>query len=406
MAYKRPIEELDLDSFLQHKGSLGGGAFLGNWKEQGSIVVWLHPGATIVPLWSHSWHRVIKTRDGDTKLVSMRFNSLEPEAILKRRNRRDDKTGEREYPPQVCPFSLFLEWLYQAVRGGQIGWTDDIFVFDEVDDQLTIHAGGALGMFGRDDLTAEEKSQMRRARIRADEAWKEKLDARMQYVFRVVQDHDPGAGCVIALEAQALGDKMKKVISDRMDDVKHPVPAAENPGNPFTHPYAFKWVFDDKENFNKKYDCRAMTSIELSPEVQEVFDRPAPGIDELCGPSNIRELRQSFEAHWVHVVVPPWDELFGPAERELAGTDAVEDPTDFPFGANADDRPTAAEVTQAAQPAAAEEYACDVCEGGMAATDYTCPTCGSTYDKDGQLVERAVWPKPQTPAKRSRSGAK
>lgn len=401
------VEELDLDGFLGHKGSGGGtGSFLGNWKEDGSVVVWLHPKAKIIPLWSHQWHRIGKDFETkDPEIWSMRFNSMERESVLKRFTKRDEKTEERLFPPEICPFSLFLEWVYQAIVRKEISWVDEVFCFDEGKDPVILHAGGILGMFNvkDDELTEDEIKELRKARIRRDEAWKESCKPRLQYIFRVVSDVEPSAGCLVALEASSLGDAVKRVIGDRIDDV------GREKGDPFTTPYAIKWAYDDRQTFSKKYAARPMLATAITPEIQELFDKDPPSIDDLIKESNILELRQSFEAHWcLKHITPPWDEIFKKAEEELEGTEAMEDPTDFPYGANVGgDAAEAENLGHSAAAAEAEEegFECDLCKTAMDSDQFECSACGQVYDpKSGKVLTAGEWPKKEKPKSRSRSG--
>jgi hypothetical protein len=389
------VEELDLDAFLGHSGSSGGGTFLKNWKDDGRIDIWLHPRAKILPLWSHNWYTIGKDREThEPVLRSVRFNSMEREPVLKRRNYRDDKTHEREFPPEICPFSKMLEWIYQAIRQRQISWIDEIFTFDEVPGEpFVIHAGGFIGMFNNRDLEREEIAEMRKAGIRRDEAWKESCQPRLQYIFRIVKNAAPTEGCLIALEAQALGDKVKRVIADRIDDV------GRVKGDPFTSPYAIRWAYDDKADFAKRYEARPLTAAELTPELQAVFDAEPPSIAELTRAPNIRELRASFEAHWsLKGVTPPWNEIFAEAEAELAGDELDGDEPD------GDEDEPEKPASKTAPVEVDDEIECDVCKGTMKDTEFTCPTCGTIYDeKSGKILERATWPKPE---KRSRSKGK
>jgi hypothetical protein len=395
------VEELDLDAFLGHSGSSGGGGtFLKNWKDDERIDIWLHPKAKIIPLWSHNWYTIGKDREThDPVLRSVRFNSMEREVILKKRNYRDDKTGEREYPPEACPFSRMLEWVYQAIKSRTLSWVDEIFLFDEIPgDPTVIHAGGFAGLFNNKDMDRDEVKELRQAGIRRDEAWKESAQPRMQYIFRVVKNAAPAEGCLIALEAQALGDKVRRVIADRIDDV------GRVKGDPFQNPYAIRWAYDDKAEFSKKYEARLMSAMEITPELQAVFDVEPPSINELVRPSNVKELRASFEAHWCHKTVrPPWNEIF--AGVDVADDDGPEDddPTAFDYGDNA---------ASAATTAAADDdiVECDVCSGVMPGTVFECPHCGTQYDpKTNAILKRGEWPKPdpkQEPKPRTRSKGK
>lgn len=385
------VEELDLDAFLGHSGSSGGGAFLKNWKDDGRIDVWLHPSAKIVPLWSHNWYTVGKDRETHEPILrTYRVVSLEREAVLKHRYRRNDD-GTREHPPEICPFSKLLEWVEQAIRQGVISWTDEIFAFDDVPkDSMVIHAGGFTGMFNSKDLEPSQLAELRRAGIRRDDAWKESAHARMQYIFRVVKNSAPEDGCVIALESQALGDKVKRVIADRIDD------AGREKGDPFRNPYAIRWVYDDDKDFSAKYEARSMLSLDLTPEIQAVFDAEPPSINELTRAPNLRELRASFESHWCHKdVKPPWAELFAEAEKTY-GEAAIDSDSDAEAGGQSEED---------------DEVECDVCKSLMASTQFTCPNCGTVYDeKTGAIVTKGVWPKPEPeaapPARRGRKGSK
>lgn len=410
MARNQP-QELDLEGFLGHKGSGGGGgSFLKNWHKEDNrdargraqIDVWLHPSAKIVPLWSHNWFTIGKDKDsGDNVLRTYRFNSMEKEAILRNANKRD-KDGAREYPPEICPFSKLLEWLYQAVLNEQISWVDEVFSFDEISgDPFVLHAGGMVGLFNRQDdaLDKEEIAQLRKARINRKEAWKENCKPRLQYIFRVVQNDRPGDGCMIALESQSLGDAVKSTIGDRIDDQK---PGESWKGDPWKNPYAIRWLYSDNEPFSKKYAARAMLSIEKTEEIQQVFDAEPPSIDELTKDSNIFELRQSFEAHWCHEVVPPWDEIFADAEAELEGTEAAEDPASFDYGANVkeDDESDGAEKSEKV-----EMVECEVCKNDMPSNVFTCEHCGTEYDpKTEAIVKRGTWPKEEPKGRRASKG--
>jgi hypothetical protein len=391
------VEELDLDAFLGHSGSSGGGgAFLKNWKEDGRLDVWLHPRAKIIPLWHHTWYTIGKDREThEPTLRTIRFNSMEREAVLKRRNYRDDATHEREVPPELCPFSKMLEWVYQAIRRREISWVDEIFRFDEITkDAFVIHAGGFVGLFNNDDLEREEVAELRKAGINRKEAWKESCQPRLQYIFRVVKNNAPSEGCLIALEAQALGDKVKKVIADRIDDV------GRAKGDPFTTPYAFRWAYDEAQQFSKRYEARLILSHELTPEIQAVFDAEPPSVSDLTKASSVKELRQSMEAHWCcKAATPPWDEIFGAAEDDGDADDAGGPADDeFEYGANVSGGTVA---TGSAVVGADDEIECDVCKGTMKDTEFVCPQCGTTYDeKDGSIIKRGEWPKP---VKRTRS---
>lgn len=404
--------EMDVDEFLAHTGGGGGGGgFLTNWRKDGKIDIWMHPAALPAKLWSHRWYTIAKDREtGDPVLRSMRFNSLESEGTLKRRYYRGTD-GTLDFPPQVCPFAKLLEWVHQAIVAGRLKWTDTIFVFDEVAPEVEIRAGGFTGLFGKKDITPEEKRELNRAGVSIREAWKENGHARLQYVFRVVKNAAPEDGCLIALESQALGDKIKRVISDRIDDCSSRRPPEPDLGDPFKNPYAFRWVYDESADFSQRYEARSMISLELTPEIQAVFDAAPPDITDLMAPGSLDALRNSFEEHWAsRDVTPPWDELFEAATRDAAGeVDHGEEPWAGARRAARATRDSKAEDpaprgrTAAVAPAPEPEeelFECDVCAAEMTASETKCRNCGTEYDADGNILKRGKAPP------RRRSGAK
>jgi len=400
-------EELDVDDFLGHSGASEGSGragFLSGWKDKGRADVWLHPKGKPIPLWSHNWWYIGKDREtGNAVIRYSRFNSLERETVIRKRFFRDSE-GNREVPPELCPFSKLLEWVECAIRDESIDWTDEIFRFEVPGDSVVLNAGGFTGQFGKKNLSDAEKREIKRAGISLQDSWKQNCNPRLQYLFRVVDNAAPEKGTQVALETQSLGDSVKKVIADRMDDYPDGATAAQieearRKGNPFVTPYAIRFLFDDSKDFAAKYDARPLLSLEMNEEVRAALEADPPSIDHIAGPSNIAQLRLSFEEHWVHPVLPPWDEIFEDAERELAGTPAAQLPGDFPFGANGgskdeEEDEEAAEAESKADKDEPEEdgedlFECDECGGLMKADEFTCPKCGTEYDEDGNIVKKA-----------------
>lgn len=405
---------MSFDDWMDHKGSSGGGDYLKKWKEDGTVDVVLHPAASPAVVWSHSWYSVVV--DKETKKSKMRFtrfNSLESERVLtKQRFRRPD--GSREFPPELCPFSLLLEWVRTAIEDGRMSWVDPIFDIDAGEDGTTIHAGGFCNLFGRDDLTDDELSELRKAGIRRDEAYTENGAARMQYVLPVVPYDEPVLGCVVAIETQALGDKLKKCIRDRREDL------GDEKGDPRKSPVVFRWTYDEKKSFSHKYDVKVISSLPVDPEqlpdkapatqvekitqLQAALNATPPSIAKLTDPSNLVQLRRSFEKFWAHKVSPPWDELFARAMAAAKGTPAAQDPDDD----SEDDTDESSETDTNSAAGGDEEVACDKCGKGMPETADTCPHCGAKYVMDDTLGHMVLAPEapPPEPAKpRSRSSA-
>lgn len=407
-----------VSSFLGHSSSTSSGGFLDSWKDDGEIDIVLHPEAPIAAVWLHRWYRIDNDKEGKPKIFPNRFNSMEDEKLLKKQHFRHND-GTREYPPKLCPFSLLLEWVREAVEENDIDWRDEIFRFETPRETTKILAGGFTGLFQSDKLEDEQLKELSDAGIARNLAFKQNARCSLSYVFCVVNYAAPEEGCVIAMEGKALGDKMKKAIRD--ETRKWEKSATPSKGDPFASPYVFRWTYDEKQNFDDKFDVVAMPAeaMPIPPDVQEVLDDDPPDIEKLIEPSNVALLRASFEEHWVHKIVPPWDDLFAKAEAAVKGTPAGEEPTSFNHGAsakapaappkaerrtNAPDKPA---PVVAPLPAEDEkfEYECDKCHAGMHGDWRECKKCGAKYDDDGNLLPDPPPPPKEEPKRRSRSAA-
>jgi len=404
MAETRQDGRMGLDEFLDHTGAGSGGrGFLGNWKENGRLDVWLHPGGSFAALWSHRWLRLVKDRESELLILrGWRWKCMEKESILKKQKYREDDDS-REIPPTVCPVCLLIEWMRVEVNEGRLAWTDEVFRFtpeDESQEEAVLHAGGMTGQIGeafkKKTITRDDKVELRRAAIRGDEVYKEEVAARLQYVFTVVPHDDADGGCVIAIEPQTVGDKTKKVIRDRQED------DGKEKGNPLLNPYAFRWVYDANKEFSAKYDVKPMLSLTPSDDVQAAFDEDPPDIGDIIAAGNVAEMRLSMEASWCGKIDPPWDDIFGPAEEAVKGTPEAEAASDFNYGANADAGDDGGD--DQADDDDDNLYACEVCKKGSADPN-KCEHCGAEYDDDGKLTKDPREKAPPKPRGRSRRQA-
>jgi len=395
MAIDHSSHEMDLDGFITHSGSSSGAGFLERWRDDGEIDVWLHPKAGVAAVWSHSWPRVDPGRAKDGKpatprVRTSRFNCIEREAVLKKQRYRIDETDAREFPPLTCPLCRTIEWVRAQIHAKRLSWVEPLFSFDAGDpeaDPTVILAGGWCGLFqkAKEKYSHDELVELKRAGVARDEAFMMNGYARLQYLLRVIPHADPGEAAVLAYEAQALGDKLKKVIRTRMEDLKEK-------GDPRTYPVAFRWKYDENENFSDRYDVLAVTSLAITPEVRAAMDAAPPSIEEQLAPGNVRLLRASMEEHCLIQGVP-WDELFGPAERALdeqAGDEPAEEGDDGGYLAR-DPAPSKSVSAPTPAPPGDDDsmVACDACGTAMPVTEFDCPKCGAKYDPEsGALATR------------------
>lgn len=430
------------DAFLGHSSGGGGGAFLKSWRDDGSIDVWLHPQAPPGVRWAHSFWELkkikkkAKNEEVETEeLRSYRWICHEREAILRRQRFRDDDigrradpnsqdpkrvcggivgNGRREYPPEVCPMCLLIEWLRDQVRDERLSWTSTLFSWKCSDgEEEIVSLGGFCGLFGRatNDYTKDQLDQLRRAHVERDESYLEAAGARCDYLLRVIDDGNPSEGCVIAPVADALGRKVQKAIKDRIEMSKGAFRPSETP-------FCMRWKFDDAKSFEDKYDVVPMIEAKPSDEVLEAIEADPPSLSDLLAPGNPATLRAQMEKHCAIQGVP-WDKFFGAAEaaeqaegekgpgnepwdeEKRASVQQAAAPT-APAQPPAQPRPdpvvsTVAAAQAPAQQASlpgtqAEPYECEVCNGPNSSAT-RCRHCGSEYDEfTGALTYDATKP--------------
>ncbi len=422
MGYARSAADGNsLDSFIKHRGSLGGGSkFLKGWTEKGKLYAWLHCLQLPIGLWRHQMPMLVVKEDKDTRKVerhvwSQSLNCHETEEVLLRQNFRDKDTGEREVPPTRCPFCRFIEWVYQEVRAGRLDWTDAILKIEGADnpkENTVINAAGIYNGFAdyNNKMSDEQKADLKRAGIYQSEAWKQNGKARLSYVFTIVNNDDIAAGVQVTIEGQSLGDKVKSVINDRLES------AGVEAGNPQINPYCIEFTYDEKAKFDEKYHARYIERIKLTNEIEQLLRSDPPDLSRVLEPYNMKSFRAHLEK--CLVIDAPLDDIFDVEvdEQSESGDD------EFPHGANAPDGEPEEEEKKAPPPPKSapapkaeaksekkggrrikkeepkapeippEELGdpCDNCAAPMRKTDTKCVACGQEYEDDADDAAPAV----------------
>jgi hypothetical protein len=398
--------ELDFGSeFLNHSTKSTGSGFLKAWKEDGSIVVWVHPTAPIFSLWSHRFYKTVEVEEDGEKIVkvfSFRDNCLEKEALLKKQRYRDRDTDEREMPPAICPHCLMVEWVRTQINSGKLEWSDPVFDFksDDQESDVTLYAGGICGLFQKPKLTKEELGHLRKSGIKQKEAYKQNGFARQQYVMSVCSEADADAGWLIALEGPTLGDKMRKAINDEIKRCGGDV----HQGHPKYNPYPFEWTYDENKEFDDKYDVVALTRTKPKGVIAELLadaENNVPDTGRITSEPYLGTLRQLMRDH--AVIDMPIDSWFEDAiskygERfESSSDDAEEKPESVPEvktkSAKKQEEEQAEEAESEAEPEAEsssddEMFECDTCDNLLRADELKCTKCQTQYgtDKEGNSI--------------------
>lgn len=406
-----------IEEFLSHKSTEKSGGFLGNWKkrEPPKVKTVLHTKIMPVILYRHGGIPRVEVveKDGESKRVFWSGNWVcpEDEGVLKRMYHREDD-GARTVPPRTCGICKFTEAVRALVRAEEILWTDPVLRFVADEETLVLHAGGLWNAFGNKNLTDAHKAQMKKAGISPREAWKENIQPKLNYLFAVVDIDDDAAGVQIAIETSSLGDKVKTVIFDSIDDAKEANNGVGDAGNPALNPFCIQWSYDDTQTeFDKKYKAQKLGSVKVSPKVLELVRGPKPDVSratQIFNPRTVRALLEKAIDPKVGALLDfnaifktneqLWDEEHGDAEE---GDEPAASGERAPEVGRQEAKPKAQEP---AAEEADDEVECDECHKLMKLTDPKCPHCGHEYEVEAE--EKKPEPPPETTKVRKRSEMK
>lgn len=385
---------LGLDAFLGHGDGGGKRKFLGKWKDDGQIVVFLSTRADIAyPSWAHpfQFRDVIKDKETEEEveiLRFVRFVSPDPEPVhLQQYFRFDD--GRLKMPPRLDPFLHLREWLRHECNA-----PDDAVVFEWENSK-----NGERIQWRKGHLAGTVK--------RGKATFGHSLDTKLEYLFVVIDADKPGDGPQITRETRSLGDAMKAVI-------KAEIESNGDQGNPLLHPYAFKWRYNKNEDPAKMYSAARFNAAPLTAAVREAItatEFPDPTQDTRPRPGDKAKIRAAMEE--AARIDLPFDRFFVKEWK-----DEEEDATSFNFGANAKggdgekkqgrtpEVNTGAKTQTQTQggdasgssaaggrvrrkkvepppPPKEETIPCDDCGFEMAASATKCPKCGAEYEVQG-----------------------
>ena len=305
-----------------------------------------------------------------------------------------------------------IEEIYRLIKEGELDWTDKLFRFKGSDPSknLILHAGGLYNAYGKPNLTDEQKSEIKSARISPKDAWRENAMAKCNYIFRVVDNDNPGEGIQITTETTLLGDKVKGLIRDTKTAI------GEEDGNPLRNPYCIRWQYLPNEpQFNDQYKAIRMEKIPLTDVIEELITSEPPDISNLIKHGNIKDLRTSMEAHYIGPKdLLDFDFIFSKAEQ------VQDEEDDKPFYEDDDaqeekqqTKSTKNKTSKSRQTKKSKQepepepeddedlVECNECGKAMREDEMVCPHCGFDYNEDDEEE-----PEPPPPPKRKRSTEK
>lgn len=278
---------LGLDEFLgfdpdAEKGS--GGVWLKPWKKEGSIDIFLHLGAKIHPVWNHQFLHEIeidekndkgeKTGRKELKLSWPRFVSPDVASIHANQYFRDKQTGilseqfNKDKNKKLIggsqaeaymrdPFLILREYLYHAVEKKLVDPESVLFEW--------------INHKKRDELIQWRVGEITGHIKRKFDDRGNNVNTKLEYIFVVVNFKNPGDGPKIARTTKLIGDKMREEIARQIE-------SKGVEGNPFEHPYCFRWRFNANEKVPMKmYDVFRVDKNPCTDEIwQAIGGAPDP----------------------------------------------------------------------------------------------------------------------------------
>jgi hypothetical protein len=396
------------DEFLGHRGKdWGDSSFLDSWKEKG-ITVWLHTAQPPQPVWRHNFPHIVVREDRETKekkrrVQLWRMNCREPEDVLRQTDNRDEDTDELEKPFEFCPMCRLTEEIRRLVKARKLGMTSVIFKVEGVDwkDNPTtsvIHAGAACGLLNQgwiDALKDEQKTALAKMKITSKSAGMERLTAKLNYLFLVVDDANPSKGVRIAVETQMLGDKVKTMIHSARKSL------GSEAGDPLRNPYAMLWEYNERpRNPNETYSAIRMEKAVLTPVIRKLIHGPIPDTKSATAAFDVDTARAELERFWVGPKgLVDWDKVF--ALKEPVAEPEEDADMAFPPDARSEAPEVGFGLDGDAPAEAGDEVvvACDGCKEPIKLSDPKCPHCGHVYDEEAVKAEEP----PPAPKMKSRA---
>lgn len=314
-----------LDDFLKEPAPTYGKGKYGNqmrsWRKRGSATVWLHTTSMFHKINQHSWPRYFEDRkSGVRKVWGGEWNCWEDNKM----NFYEADDGSLKHPPTKCPFCKVLDQVRIAVNTGKLDWLDPVFCFDG-DNESKILRAQLMYKTPRDPSPVEIK-ELQAHDLTLRDMFKYSTLPRTKYAFVVVDNDNPDDGVQIALETSTLGDKMRRLIADKIADV------GSDAGNPLKSPYAFQWMYKPKEEIMNKYHARAMSQVQMTEQIEALIRSEPPSFDKVVMPGDAMKLRSIMEETIVEGAKPyiDFDVAFGDMSGDFSA-EAPDDEDEIPF---------------------------------------------------------------------------
>lgn len=406
----------DINDFLNHEsGTRGKRAKTLRWTKNGEVTVWLHTKYPPKPTWRYKLPIPVTYPDkllkmDKTDVWTKYFVSHDSENVHRAMYERDEN-GQRKVPPKD-PFGKLLEAVYQLVVTRKIDPMTPAWVVRDDVKQTIFTAAGFCGLLSGQKIpyyitASMQEAAKNKSPVLSTPGWQQTANAKLYYVFAVVDNNAVDEGVQLAVETSLLGDCVKKAIHK----AKEVFGSAHS--NPLKTPYAFKWTYKKNETPMNMYDSTFTSTnvVPLTPAIEELItsdDSSLPDDSEYLQPYNVAHLRSYVETYMPQQLQSKLnlDSLFDGVKAvkpERKQNNETSNRVDVPQPMK-HETSTRYVDTSALTSSESEEsddlVECDECGKAIGANDPKCKYCGHVY------IEETPPPPPQKQAIRKRSELK
>ena len=234
---------------------------LGDWKKNGSIVIFIQTSSGLTP---RLFHLIPYVGEDDKGKKVIRFYAFVCH--------EDPEHYSKQMPAQHCPIDRAIDIL---IDDGRID--EDEIIWD-----------ASIGNRNKDRVA----NKLDFCQIDKTADWRNSFKPAVQYIFVAVDVEKVSEGLVVAVEPQTVGQSISACVTREIDSQEG------DEGDPEINPYAFKLTYDPDALPKDKYDAYAFRKAEYTDEIRELIESNPIDLSNWINPGNSAKLRKHFEAHF------------------------------------------------------------------------------------------------------------
>ena len=344
--------------------------------------------ADMIELPLHNFPKVVTLKgeggeDGKTTVFSEEICCFERNEIIESQyNYNDD--GSRKFPPVLCPVCRLNEWVRSRIEAGKLDWLKKAMRFESQSRDLLLHTGGMIGMYTGFDISDEDKKTIRDAGVKLSEAFKEDVQAKIKFLYCLVDLSEIDKGLQATIEGKSIGGDMSAIIDERVGDLGET-------GDPSVNPFPWKWIYrPDSKDIRDRYSVATAAWDELPKSFGDVkaraielamSDKIPPVFEQLRRYPNVKKLRLAIEGSLLLDGVP-LDEIFGPVEERCDENGWFKDDEDEKRGDQETSFDHGANVKGSDPPKGGDTFECGACSKDVPEDASECPHCHASFEDD------------------------